>query len=84
MMVDTPIAQQGPYKLVHEQGHWVIVGQDSVPLCELTGQLLDGSGRMSKYPDGVIRTAEARQAEAEFVLAAVNAEWLLHYGGPRR
>jgi hypothetical protein len=76
-MRNTPIHINGPFTLAHEQGHWVIRGRDGVPICELTGQLIDGSGRTEKYPDGFIRTPTAREEEARYVLAALN-----HFSDP--
>lgn len=71
-MQDTPIHLNGPFTLRLEQGHHVIRGRDGVPICELTGKLIDGSGRKDKYPDGMIRTEQARTEEAQFVLNALN------------
>jgi hypothetical protein len=73
-MLDTPIHINGPFTLatLHASGAHVICGRDGVPICELTGQLIDGSGRKEKYPDGFIRTRQARKEEAEFVLRALN------------
>ncbi len=72
-MRDTPIHLNGPFTLALEQGHHVIRGRDGVPICELTTQLIDGAGRKEKYPDGFIRSAQAREEEAKFVLNALNA-----------
>lgn len=74
-MRNTPIHLNGPFTLKYEQGHHVIRGRDGVPICELTGQLIDGSGRKEKYPDSFIRTRDAREEEAAYVLAAMNAMW---------
>lgn len=75
-MRNTPIHLNGPFKLYVEQGGFVIRGRDGVPICTLTGRLIDGSGRKDKYPDGMIRTQEAREEEALFVLAALNAAYI--------
>lgn len=72
-MRDTPIHLNGPFTLRHEQGGWTIYGRDGVRITELTGRLVDGSGRKDKYPDGVIRSKPAREEEANFVHAAMNA-----------
>lgn len=73
-MRNTPIHLNGPFTLKFEQqAAWVIRGRDGVPICELTSQLIDGSGRKEKYPDGMIRTRAAREEEAKFVLDALNA-----------
>lgn len=71
-MQATPIHLNGPFTLLHQQGYHVIVGKDKVPICELTGQLIDGSGR-DIYPNKIIRTREDRQAEAQWVVNAMNA-----------
>ena len=75
-MMDTPIHINGPFTLRYEQGHHVIRGRDGIPITELTGQLIDGSGRHDKYPDGVIRSEQAREEEAKFVLDALNHFYL--------
>jgi hypothetical protein len=72
-MRDTPIHLNGPFTLALEQGHHVIRGRDGVPICELTSRLIDGSRRIDKYPDGMIRSEQAREEEAKFVLNALNA-----------
>jgi hypothetical protein len=72
-MQDTPIHLNGPFTMRLEQGHHVIRGRDGVPICELAGKLIDGGRRIDKYPDGMIRTEQARAEEAAFVLAALNA-----------
>lgn len=71
-MQNTPIHLNGPFTLLEEQGAWVIRGRDGVEITRLTGQLIDGSGRIDKYPGGFIRTPGAREEEAKFVLAAMN------------
>lgn len=75
-MRNTPIHLNGPFTLKQEQGHWVIRGRDGVPMCELTTKLIDGSRRLEKYPDGMIRTEDAREEEAKFILAAMNAAYV--------
>lgn len=72
-MQNTPIHLNGPFTMKFEQGHWVIRGRDGVTITELTGKLIDGSGRKDKYPDGYIRTEAAREEEANFILNALNA-----------
>lgn len=54
-MMDTPIHINGPFTLSEEDFAHVIRGRDGIPITELTGQLIDGSGRHDKYPDGIIR-----------------------------
>lgn len=72
-MQDTPIHLNGPFTMrLEQQAAWVIRGRDGVQICELTTRLIDGSGRKDKYPDGMIRTPQARQEEAQFVLNALN------------
>lgn len=71
------ILKNGPFSLVKQQGNWVIYGTDGVPIVSLTGQLIDGSGRNEKYPDGIIRTREQREEEAKFVHAAMQSLWAL-------
>lgn len=78
-MKDTPIEQNGPFTLDSPVGDYgfmyhTIRGRDGVAIVEITGQLVDGSCRTKVYPDGVIRTRAARREEAQFVLAAMNAE----------
>lgn len=73
-MRDTPIHLNGPFTLQYEQDcRHVIRGRDGVSICELTSQLIDGSGRKDKYPDGFIRSRQAREEEAKWVLDALNA-----------
>ena len=72
-MQNTPIHLNGPFTMQFEQGHWVIGGRDGVTITELTGRLIDGSGRKDRYPDGFIRTPGAREEEAIFVLTALNS-----------
>ena len=73
-MRDTPIHLNGPFTLaLEQQAAWVIRGRDGVSICELSTRLIDGSGRIDKYPDGFIRSAQAREEEAKFVLNALNA-----------
>jgi hypothetical protein len=76
-MRDTPIHLNGPFTLAFEQRCvWVIRGRDGVAICELTRQLIDGSRQIDKYPDGKIRSEQAREEEAKFVLAAMNAAYV--------
>jgi hypothetical protein len=73
-MRDTPIHLNGPFTLkLEQQAAWVIRGRDGVSICELTTKLIDGSRRIEKYPDGMIRSKQAREEEAKFVLNALNA-----------
>lgn len=73
-MRDTPIHINGPFTLaLEQQARWVIRGRDGVPICELSTKLIDGSNRIDKYPDGFIRSAQAREEEAKFVVNALNA-----------
>lgn len=81
-MRDTPLAQNGPFSLKYQQGQWVIAGKDGHRLAELSGQLIDCSGREEFKPDGVIRSAYARGVEAQFVWEAMNNEWKRRYGSP--
>ncbi len=75
-MRDTPIHLNGPFTMqLEQQCAWVVRGRDGVQICELTTQLIDGSGRKEKYPDGFIRSKQAREEEAKFVLNALNAAW---------
>lgn len=75
-MRDTPIHLNGPFTCEFEQQcSWVIRGRDGVPIAEVGGILVDGSGRKEKYPEGIIRSKRARQEEAQFVLEAMNNEW---------
>ena len=74
-MRNTPIHTNGPFKLDLTQGQWVISGRDGVTIVTLTAKLIDGSNRTEKYPDGFIRTEEARAEEALFVLEAMNARY---------
>lgn len=62
----------GPFSLTYSQGGWVIADVEGVRMAELTGILIDGSGRKEPYPDGIIRSREQREAEAEFTHRAVN------------
>jgi hypothetical protein len=78
IMRDTPIHLNGPFTLKFEQGHHVIRGRDGVPIVELTGRLFDGSKRIDKYPDGMIRSEQAREEEAKFVLNAMNMALTAH------
>lgn len=76
-MRDTPIHLNGPFTLAFEQQcAWVIRGRDGVQVAELSSQLIDGSGRKDKYPDGLIRSRQAREEEANFVLNSLNMAWL--------
>lgn len=59
-----------------EGAAWLdIIDAEGHIIVSITGQLVDGSGRRDKYPDGVIRSRAQRKAEAEFVLAAMNEAW---------
>lgn len=75
-MMDTPIHINGPFTLSEEAGAHVIRGRDGIPICDLTGQLIDGSGRHDEYPDGIIRSRQARREEAKFVVDAMNHFYL--------
>ena len=78
-MRDTPIHLNGPFTLQYEQRHWVIRGRDGIPITELTGCLIDGSGRKDRYPDGYIRSEQAREEEAKFVVEAMNLLWKIGF-----
>ena len=71
-MQDTPIHLNGPFVLYETDMDYTIRGRDGVPILRMSKKLNDGSGRRDRYPDGIIRSEQARRQEVEFVLAAMN------------
>ncbi len=74
-MQDTPIHLNGPFVLYESDTDFSIRGRDGVRILRMSKKLIDESGRRDRYPDGIIRSEQARRQEAEFVLAAMNARF---------
>jgi len=54
------------------QGGWSLLDEEGMEVVRVSGQLIDGSGRRERFPDGVIKTEDAMQAIALKVAARYN------------
>jgi hypothetical protein len=66
---------KAPFAFTKLQGQWAVMAADGVDICCTSAMLVDVSGRRGQYPDGVIRSEDERQREAQFVVRALNAAW---------